>query len=130
MAMNILEKYNVKMQISQGDLRAATDDELLGLKVIVDTEIAKIGSQLSLAKSKARKGEYSDSAWFNRAKMAKKLLGQLSQRIQNELARRRAERRKNHEYRRKYETLLRAINETIAVDQREKLFEEWRRLME
>ncbi len=89
---NLIKKYQRKQRINFADLRKATPEELGELQMLVNTDIAIIGSQLLEAKALVHtKKEYSDPEWFAKATRAKKFKGQLSQGIQMELGRRKKE---------------------------------------
>lgn len=70
------------------------EERILNLKNEVDSRITEIADQLAEAKVvRITTGTYADPDWFRRATTAKKLLGQSSQKIQTEQARRRRIRR-------------------------------------
>ncbi len=100
--MDILQRYLSGQKVSIDQMRSASFDDILELKIQVDADIAGISIQLDRAKEDVRlHGTYSDPSWFNSATMAKKMKGVLSQTIQNVLGQRRRvedeERRKSFE---------------------------------
>jgi hypothetical protein len=75
------------------DLSGLTDDELMAVKLSVETDMASVKQQLDEAKGNARAyGEYSDPDWYSRANGAKRFLGITHQKILGEISQRRRSR--------------------------------------
>ena len=92
--MDVLAKYKNGERINSSELSGLTEAELLELKAHIDEDLFFIGDQLFQAKQKVvTSGEYADASWYRRATFAKRIKGQLSQKVQNELGKRRRERR-------------------------------------
>lgn len=130
--MNIRDAYRDSNRVSRKDLAEAIEDDLLELKVLVDDEIGHIAEQLTEAKAKAAStGDYSDADWYRRATSAKRIKGRLSQRIQNELARRKRARIESNAHQQregKLHFLLEAMNQVLTPEQKEKVLDLWREL--
>ena len=91
--MDALAKYKNGERISSSELSGLTEEGLLELKELIDEDLLHIGNQLLQAKQEVvTNGVYSDTDWFRRATFAKKVKGQLSQKIQNEMRKRRKDR--------------------------------------
>jgi len=95
--MTVLEEYIDTKRVKSANFKEASSDELLELKGKVDIDIAAIRMELETAKTNLETfGEHYDTDWFHRATIAKKIKGQLSQRIQAALGRKKSERKEKH----------------------------------
>ena len=123
--MSICQRYKNGSRISPAEITAANDDELLELKLLVDTNTDRIGHELDLAKAEANAGgEFADPLWFAKTKGAKRVMGRISQAIQIELGKRRKEkiRLANEDPDRIWMRCLgRAMEEVLSTDQRAKV---------
>jgi ubiquitin len=132
--MNVLEEYAESGRVKPANLKEASTEELLELKQEVDTNIAAIGGELMEAKANATAhGEYSDPDWFRRATMAKKMKGQLSQRIQTALSKKKAEQKEKNrrENEQTFEKrLLKAMDMVLEPEVKEQVLEKARNLVE
>ncbi|OGY41116.1 MAG: hypothetical protein A2Y67_00700 [Candidatus Buchananbacteria bacterium RBG_13_39_9] len=139
--MKICDEYRNKVRITSDMIQAATDDELIELKELVNEDITSIAIQLDDAKTKlSTQGIYSDPEWYHKAFAAKKIKGQLNLKIQNEMSRR----RKAHagEVRRQREEekilkkegkdrlayLIEAMKQVLTTGQFEEVMEVWKEL--
>ncbi|OGY41886.1 MAG: hypothetical protein A2Y82_05540 [Candidatus Buchananbacteria bacterium RBG_13_36_9] len=137
--MNICEEYLRHGKITNEVLKDATIEELTALKSLVNEDITSIKNQLDEAKAKLiANGEYADANWHQKANAAKRIKGQLSQRIQEELSRKKqirlAEERKQKDERRKQNEkdqvgyLIEAIHRVLTPKQAEKVLNMWRKI--
>jgi hypothetical protein len=91
--MNVRQIYHKRIKLTQELLGSMAEEELLDLKSFYDSDSSKYGVELDMAMGKAKQsGEHADAEWFAKTKFAKRVVGQLSQRIQIELSRRKRER--------------------------------------
>ena len=91
--MDALAKYKNGGRLNSSELSGLTEEGLLELKELIDEDLLRIGNQLLRAKQEViTNGMYADTDWYRKATFAKKIKGQLSQKIQNELRKRRRER--------------------------------------
>jgi len=122
--VNICSKYRREGRLSGEDLKAASYDELLDLKVLVDENTAQIREQLDSAKSDAAAtGIYADRNWFRSATAAMRIKGQLGQRIQNEIRRKKQlekEERQMEQHDREW-LLMRAMDEVLTSEQKQRV---------
>ncbi len=110
-----------KGRLSRQQLEEMSDIELLDLKASIDYDIAGISSQLENARANVHSsGEYADSSWYARATMAKRLKGQASQTIQNELGRRRKENGPNQDF---VNALLEAMDKLLTPEMKSEVIE-------
>jgi hypothetical protein len=87
--MDVRKFHRQRRRLTREQLEEMTEGDLLELKSLYDADSAVLGGQLDAAKGKAMaEGHYSDSDWYSRATLAKRIVGQASQTIQNELGRR------------------------------------------
>ncbi|MBN1326244.1 hypothetical protein JW977_04700 [Candidatus Falkowbacteria bacterium] len=130
--MSICDDYRNKMKINDEMISNAADEELTTLLENVNEDIAIITIQLDKAKVDLKvTGLRADPEWFQKASAAKKIKGQLSQRIQNELSRRKKVRREKNRQQSEKEgvrSLLRAINLVLTPEQKKKVLDMWRQL--
>ena len=113
--MDLFSQYKVNGRVSPEDFRGAKEEVLLELKSLIDADILHISGQLLAAMAEHTiSGVYADADWFRRATMAKRIKGQLSQRIQNELSRQRRESfRANHQG--ELETRIRSVIAALHI---------------
>lgn len=82
--------YSNNKRVRLSDIKLLDDEYLSELKQLVDRDIAYIASKVDEAKGIAASGGgFTDPSWMQRAILARKLKGQLSQAIQKEFGRRR-----------------------------------------
>lgn len=84
---------NDSLSITEADIALCTDiNLLLDWKIKIDTDLANMTHQINNAKELARQtGQYADSGWFARIRIAKRFTGQMSQLIQNRVKKLRSE---------------------------------------
>ena len=76
------------------DLAELSREELLDLKLGLDTTVDDIRTQLDQARSRARaSGQYADPRWYHSARRARQRVARKSQTIQHQLSRRKQARR-------------------------------------
>ena len=81
--------YKIDFQDNKYDLIQMSRDELLDLKLRIDTQIDGIKVQLAEAAGYAKaEGIYADPSWYARATAAGKIMGRKSQTIQRVLSQR------------------------------------------
>lgn len=123
--MDLCAEYQGNGNVSKESLKAASEDELIDLKIEVDDDIIRITDQINAAKAEhIESGSYANADWYRRATTAKKIKGHLSQRIQIELARKKEERKKKDHERRDIDRagyLLEAMKQVLTPEQYEKV---------
>lgn len=77
-------------------LPIAGTEQLLDMKMEIDSALDDIKNQLDRAKANAQQGIMAEPDWFARINGAKRILGRKSQRIQMELSKRKEQARRDH----------------------------------
>jgi len=105
---------------------------LIALKELVDEDITHIKNKLDVVKTELiTKKIYANPDWYRRATAAKRIKGQLSQCLQNEIAQRKRERKaRDRELNEKDRIgyLLEAMKQVLTPEQVEKVLDMWRQL--
>lgn len=138
--MNICDEYRNKIKITNEMLIEATEEELIALLELVNEDTTSITIQIETAKAELKtSGVYADPEWYQKATAARKIKGQLSQRIQHEITRKKkARKEKNREQyqqdRVKYQedkvgSLLRAMDQVLTLEQKQQVLDVWRQLL-
>lgn len=110
-----------KGRVSRQQLEEMSEVELLDLKSSIDYDIVGISSQLENARANVHSsGEYADPNWYMRATIAKRLKGQASQAIQNELGRRRKAKGPNQDF---TNALLEAMDKLLTPEMKSEILE-------
>lgn len=132
--MNVLEEYAKNGRVKSACFKEASREELLELKQEVDMDIAVIGGELRKAKANAAAyREYSDPDWFHRATIAKKMKGQLSQKICAALGKKRDEKKKRNRQEDEQsfkKRLLKAMDIVLEPEVKEQVLEQARDLLQ
>ncbi len=128
--MDLLLRYANRERLRRSDLQNADVGQLQELKNEVDADTAIIDSQLDLAANKLREtGKYQDADWFTKAKLAKRLKGQLSQMIQTELGRRKKiQKDANRKMAGRLDALLEAMKLVLTDEQRAQVLDKAKEL--
>ena len=130
--MNIYDKYRARKRITGNMLTKATTEDLVTLKELVDREIGAINDQLIGVKNQVKiNGIYADPDWYRRVNSAKRFKGQLSQRIQNELGRRKRDQKRINQQKNgksQFKSLLEAMKLVLTEEQVESVLDTWRQI--
>jgi hypothetical protein len=127
--MSIVNLYRETGSATIDQLEEAEYMELLDLKTVVDDDIGHIAAQLSQARAdRLTNGEYADPQWYHRATTAKRIKGQLSQRIQNEIRRRKMDRPTPPAKGGGLKALLRAIDLVLDPEQKRLVIAKWKEM--
>jgi len=124
--MNVFAKYQNGKSINSAELSGLTEEELLRLKELVDEDLLHIGDQLLQVRQKAATTQtYADPDWYRRIIFAKKIKGGLSQKIQNELRKRRKARAEQPERPSEQDAfikgLLRAMDDVLSPAEKQEI---------
>ena len=130
--MALVDEYRKQRRALCSQLDGAEYDELVDLKLVVDQEILSISDDLAKAKTKLiQDGAWSDPDWFRRATMAKRIKGQLSQRIQLLMSRKKKiikEQNRAKDESNQVRLLFDAMNTVLTPEQKKQVVDEWNRI--
>lgn len=109
-------------KIMLDDPLPSTKDGILAEKEYVDQQIGLIKSSLDTAAAKRRAtGEYSDPEWFNKARIALRMMGQRSQKLQRALSKLRV---KTHSNRSPAEYFVDVAKQRLPSEQFQSILQE------